>query len=94
MNATTARFRISSDVVTRDIDEGLLLVNLQTGKTWKLNHVGAAVCRGIEGGVDVAMIIADLARRYRVGAETLQKDVDALVDDLRAQGLVEAASPK
>lgn len=92
MNGAYARLRISPDVVSRDIDEGLLVVNLQTGKTWKVNHVGAAVCRGLEGGADIDSIVADLAGRYNVAIGTLRKDVDLLIEDLRKQGLVESVT--
>ncbi len=90
MSEGHVRFQLRSDVATHDIDEGLLVVNLETGKTWKLNHVGAAVCRGIERGTDLAQIAAELSDKYRVAAMTVRKDVDALVENLRQEGLVEA----
>jgi hypothetical protein len=89
MGGAEVRFQIRSDVVTHDIDEGLLVVNLDTGKTWKLNHVGAAVCRGLEQGADVPRIAAELAARYGVPVETIRRDIDTLVADLHKEGLVE-----
>lgn len=88
MVETTARFQAAPDVVARDIDEGLLLVNLQTGLTWKLNQVGAAVWRRLDGATDIASIVTELDRRYQVGAETLRRDVDALLQELQGQGIV------
>jgi hypothetical protein len=79
---------MSTDVVTRDFDDGILIVNLDSGKTWKLNQVGAAVCRGIEAGTDLAQVVAELQRRYGVALETLRKDVDALVANLEKEGIV------
>lgn len=87
-----SRLQLCSDVVTRDIDEGVLVVNLETGRTWKLNQVGAAVCRGIERGDDLPRIASDVAERYGVEAATVRRDVDALVSQLREQGLVEPRS--
>jgi len=83
------RFRFSPDVVTRELDEGVLLVNLETGQTWKLNHVGAAVCRGIEQGADLPHITGDVAGRYGVDVATARRDIDLLVAALRQQGLLE-----
>jgi len=85
----TVRLQLSPDVVTRDLDEGVLLVNLENGKTWKLNHVGATVCRGIEQGADLAAITAQVADRYAVDAAVVQRDIDTLIADLRREGLVE-----
>ena len=89
MDQTTARFRVSPDVVTRDIDDGILLVNLQTGLTWRLNPVGAAVCRLLDGATDTAVIVAQLEQRYRIGVEALRSDVDGLLAELLKQGLVQ-----
>jgi hypothetical protein len=89
MGETAARFQVSPDVVTRDIDGGLMLLNLQTGTTWKLNKVGAAVCRRLDGATDLAGIVAELDREYGVGLATLRRDIDALLDALQEQGLVE-----
>jgi Coenzyme PQQ synthesis protein D (PqqD) len=77
-------------VVARDIAEGLMLVNVQTGSAFKLNQIGAAVWRQLDGAREVAAIVADLEQQYRVGADRLQRDVDALLADLEKQGLVSA----
>lgn len=66
-----------------------MLLNLQTGMTWKLNQVGAAVCRKLDGATEVAGIVAELDSRYHVGLETLRRDIEALLEDLRKNGLVE-----
>lgn len=89
MSEGAACFHLHSDVVTHDLDEGVLLVDLGSGKTWKLNHVGAAVCRGIEQGSDLARIVAELAHRHGVAVETVRQDVDRLVASLRREGLIE-----
>ena len=89
MGETTARFQVSPDLVTRDLDNWLMLLNLNTGMTWKLNQVGADVCRRLDGATDVAGIVAELDQRYQVGRAVLQKDVAALLEELRRHGLVE-----
>jgi len=90
----SARFALSSDVVTREIDGGALLVNLGSGATWRLNGVGAAICRRLDGEASlaevVAGILADFAPAPGLDADVVRRDVEALVADLRAQGLVEA----
>ncbi|HEY4186789.1 MAG TPA: PqqD family protein [Polyangia bacterium] len=88
MGDIEARFQLGADVVTHHIDEGLLVVDLDSGKTWKLNHVGAAVCRGLEQGADLAHITTELAGRYGMAIETVRRDVETLVDSLCKEGLV------
>jgi len=89
----TARFQVCPDVVSRDIEGGLLLVDLRNGATWKLNQLGAAVCRQIDAGADLAALLGDLQGRYDVGADRLRGDVEALLAELQQQGLVQPAKP-
>jgi hypothetical protein len=91
MAETTARFRASSDVAARDIPNGLMLVNLQTGAAFKLNRVGADVWKRLDGIQQVSEIVGELDRQYGVGLEMLRRDVTSLLEDLQKQGLVESA---
>lgn len=65
------------------------MVNLETGRTWKVNRVGSAVCRGIERGRDIRSIANDVAGQYGVDAALVTRDIEALVTELRKEGLVE-----
>lgn len=91
MASTSAadRFQLCSDVVVNEIEGGSLVVNLETGKTWKLNRVGAAVCRGLERGDDLSSIAGEVAARYGVAVATVIRDMDALIVELRREGLVQ-----
>ncbi len=71
-----------------------MLVNLQTGAAFKLNRVGALVWKRLDGSTDVAAIVADLQKQYRLAADDLRRDVDALLADLEKQGLVTGADPR
>jgi hypothetical protein len=89
MAGTNTCFCASSEVVTREIDEGVMLVNIHTGAAFKLNHVGAAIWRQLDGKHDIAAITTDLAERYRVGTDQLRHDVDLLLEDLQRQRLID-----
>jgi hypothetical protein len=94
MGETIARFQISADVVIRDIAEGLMLVNVRTGDAWKLNQVGASVCRRLDGSTETATIVAELEQTYGVGADRLLRDIDALLGDLQKQGLIQRVTDR
>ncbi len=93
MVETTARFRASPDVAARDIPDGAMLVNLQTGAAFKLNQVGAAVWKRLDGVADLLTIVADLESHYRVAREVLLRDVEALLRELEKQGLISSVTP-
>ncbi len=88
MHESITPFRTSADVVAREIPEGLMLVNVQTGAAFKLNQVGAEIWKRLDGATDVATLVAHLEQRYRIGTVALQRDVDTLLADLEKQGLV------
>ena len=88
------RFQASPDVVTREVPEGAILVNIQTGFAFKLNRVGLEVWRLLDGKRGLDEIIGDLQSTYAVDAERLQRDVEVLLDDLRKQGLVGVAKDR
>ena len=71
-----------------------MIVNVQTGGAFKLNQVGAAVWRRLDGASDIATIVADLDRQYQVGVQRLLADVDALLEDLQKQGLISPVDPR
>jgi len=89
MASVTERFQLSPDVVVNEIEGGSLVVDLESGKTWKLNPVGAAVCRGLERGDDLPRIASEVAARYGVAVATVTRDIDALIVELRREGLVQ-----
>jgi hypothetical protein len=84
------RLQLCSDIVISDIEGGVLVVNLESGKTWKLNSVGAAVCHGLEQGGELDTIATAIATQYDVEVATVRRDIDALIADLRKEGLVES----
>jgi len=89
-----ARFRVARDIASRDIPEGLMLVDLATGAAFKLNRIGALVWKRLDGTTDVAAIVADLQTQYGVVIEKLRRDVDALLADLEKQGLIAVGDPR
>lgn len=66
-----------------------MLVDVQTGFAFKLNHVGTAVWRRLDGATDVGTILSDLQREYGVARDQLLQDVDLLFRDLRAHKLIQ-----
>lgn len=90
---TTPRFRVSSDVVTRDVPDGAMLVNIQTGAAFKLNHVGSLIWRQLDGTRDVVAIVAEIQRTFGVEADLARRDLALLLKDLQKQDLIGLAAP-
>lgn len=83
------RFVISPSVRARILDDELILLDLRQGEYFSLNASGAAVWNGLERGLDLAALDAELATRWPVEALTRWSMLEDLLGDLLERGLVE-----
>ena len=89
----TARpaFAIPSQVLYREVDGQMVLLNLETEQYFGLNEVGAhIVTRLIEQPFDDAL--ASLTNEFEVDRSVLHRDVERLVGDLVQAGLLKRAA--
>ncbi|MFF0452206.1 lasso peptide biosynthesis PqqD family chaperone [Nocardia africana] len=68
---------------------GGVVLDLKQGEYWRLNPVAAEVFASLSAGDDADPVAAVL-ERFDVDVLTAQRDVEELVDHLRAVGLVPA----
>ena len=81
--------RLHPDVSTADTDDGTVLLHQRTGRYWQLNQTGADVLRRLLDGDDPPAVAAAIAARYRIEPEHAERDVAALVGQLRAAHLTQ-----
>ena len=80
--------RLRADVSTADTDEGMVLLDERAGRYWQLNSTGALVLRLLLDGATPGRAAQTLAERHPVSTEQAAADVTALLQRLRAAGLV------
>jgi hypothetical protein len=83
-----ARFRRRAGVESRSIDDGLVIVDLDSGTCFELNPVGADVWSLLCNGTTAGEICHVLGRRYTVQDDVLAADISKLLTDLVEQGLI------
>jgi hypothetical protein len=82
------KFAILSDVRTTPADEdGNVLINLESGKIFSLNDVGAKVWTMLEHGLTLEHIIESLVQEYCVSRQEIQEDVEIFIHGLECKGL-------
>lgn len=91
MSSPLERLTQRHGIETRPLEKGALLVDLDTGKCYRLNRVGAEIWALLRRPLGRAELFAELAKKYERGAPTLERDVSALVAHLVTERLVEAA---
>jgi hypothetical protein len=80
--------RLSADVATADTDYGTVLLDQRSGRYWQLNPTGALIVRRLLEGDTPAQAAAALTEEFTVEIDDALADVEELVEQLRAAGLV------
>ena len=84
--------RLAKFVKFREERFGGVLFETRSEKVYTLNPTAAAVVREIQAGRDEAEIARQLAGGFDDPSGVLDRDVRALIDDLRDKGLIEDAA--
>jgi hypothetical protein len=85
-------WKLSPDVVFRDLDGEAVILDLVSGTYFGLNEVGTRVWRLVDEGRDPAQIIDLVAAEYEADRDTIARDVARLIDDLKARRLIVSAA--
>jgi Coenzyme PQQ synthesis protein D (PqqD) len=86
------RYRTSGPAVVSDtVDNETIIVDLDSGSYYELNHVGAAIWTQLLAGLAAGEIADDLRARFGADPETAQRDLDALIGRLVDERLIVAA---
>jgi len=86
------RLRRPPQVISREVGEWLMLIDVDTGFTYEANWLGAQVWRLLAEGRSVHDACGVLAQLHPNAGEAIEKDVVAFVRDLLGYGLVSAES--
>jgi coenzyme PQQ synthesis protein D (PqqD) len=84
--------RPSPDVIFRDLEGEAVLLDLASGRYFGLNAVGTRVWMLLESGSTVDGAAAAIAAEFDADPAEIARDVDDLVADLAARGLVVPAT--
>ena len=81
--------RLAKHVKFREEKFGGVLFETRSEKVYTLNPTATAVLREIQAGSDERTIRVRLKDRFAGADEAIERDVAALLSDLRQKGLVE-----
>lgn len=82
----------SEDHLAAAIDDELVLMSVEKGNYYGLDAIGTDIWQRLDGQVIVSDLCAALGRDYDADAETIRRDVLALLERLMAEGLIEIKS--
>ena len=85
---TSARLKISENVMSRQLGDDCVMLDLKSGTYFGLDPVGARVWHLLNDGKSVDEACAILAIEFDATREQIDADVSQLVKELAANGLV------
>jgi hypothetical protein len=84
-------WKLSPDVVFRDLEREAVILDLASGTYFGLNEVGTRVWRLVDEGRHPCEIVDMMAAEYAADRETIARDVERLLEDLRTRRLIVSA---
>ena len=88
-----AHVSIHPEVRTTPGDEdGSVLINLQSGKVFSLNGVGARIWTMLEQGTSFDGVLDALSREYNLPSAELENDLDGFIDELARKDLLKVTA--
>jgi hypothetical protein len=78
----------NEDVISRPFGEAAVLVDLATNQVFELNRTASRVWALLGEGLDRRAIVERLLQEFDVAPETLEPEVDRLLEELRRQNLI------
>ena len=76
------------DVVARQLGESAVLIRLTTNRIYELNLTGARLWELVGSGATVGSILERLTEEFDAPPDTIRGEIEDLVRDLLAEGLV------
>jgi coenzyme PQQ synthesis protein D (PqqD) len=82
------KLQISDDVVWRDLGEEVVMLNLATGIYFSLDGVGHRIWKLIAQQTAADEVVRSLVEEFDADAARIREDLDSLVYELEAEGLL------
>ena len=84
-------YTVSDDVLTAHLEGEAVLLHMDTKNYFRLNATAAVLWKGMERGLDREALLDDLLAHFDVDRATATAELDRLLGELSARGLLIAA---
>lgn len=85
--------RVPARVLSRELDDELVLLDLEAEVYYGLDAVGTSMWRRLVVEPDIESAFAELTKEFEVDAAILRRDFARLLDELLDCGLLELVEP-
>jgi coenzyme PQQ synthesis protein D (PqqD) len=92
MLASEPKLKRRNGVETRSVPQGALLVDMSSGRCFRLNRVGAFIWEMLATPRDIEEICRDIASHYQMPIEAIDGEIRQVVDQLARECLIDDQS--
>ncbi len=89
MISTTTRLVAAPSVIVQEAEDTWVLLHMDQGTYFSVNHVGGRAWQLIDGERAVARIVDDIAAEYDAPRDVVERDLLALFEELHDAKLVD-----
>lgn len=82
-------YRLANNISLTQVNDEAVLLNLDTGSYYGLNHIGAELLNNLIAKQSVQQSCLGLANEYAMPEQTIIDDITELLAQLLEQGLIE-----
>lgn len=89
---TSDTVEIAKNVVSKNVEQDIVVLNLEDGTYFKLNETGAFTWQMLAKGAPIDKVIEEIIKVYKVSHETAENDIVTLINELQKEGLLKVVS--
>lgn len=91
MKELPKKIQIASNALVQKVSEEMVILDIQSGQYYTLNHVAADMLELMQQGSTVEQTVAEICREYDVSAQEATEDLYNMINTLAEKQLVQSA---
>ena len=81
-------YRLNDRISVTQVEDELVLLNLNNGAYYGLNHIGLVLIRAIESQIPLEQAVQQTSERYQLEYSVVDDDFQQLINQLMEQSLL------
>lgn len=90
---STQRYQIPEDLLLQEVQDETVILDPATGNYYTLDAVGSYMLKHYRHTADLEDTVAKVVKVYDVAPATVRRDLQRLLREMAARGLVELTDP-
>ena len=82
------KFKLNESCIFSDFEDGLLVLNVETGKYLELNCIAAEIIQFLKENLAIDEIIQKLHESYEQSEKEISKQVNSFIDSAQKQKII------